>query len=178
MQNIRPAGSGKPATCGAFVRDLTSPYAALVFIADSGVDPSDWPTSTATRMGDSQLGHALGWVCEIRRDDIILLDPLGEGILKADLPELSEAWKHHVRSTSSAAVFLVPAPGVAETMNGAEPGSPEWVELALTGHGKPIRAASVRTALADDSGQAAPPGRNDPCPCGSGKKFKNCHQRL
>ena len=19
------------------------------------------------------------------------------------------------------------------------------------------------------------PGRNDPCPCGSGKKFKNCH---
>ena len=22
---------------------------------------------------------------------------------------------------------------------------------------------------------AAPPGRNDPCPCGSGKKFKKCH---
>ena len=21
------------------------------------------------------------------------------------------------------------------------------------------------------------PGRNDPCPCGSGKKFKNCHGR-
>jgi preprotein translocase subunit SecA len=20
-------------------------------------------------------------------------------------------------------------------------------------------------------------GRNDPCPCGSGKKFKNCHMR-
>ena len=20
-------------------------------------------------------------------------------------------------------------------------------------------------------------GRNDPCPCGSGKKYKNCHQR-
>ncbi|WP_449026312.1 SEC-C metal-binding domain-containing protein, partial [Porphyromonas endodontalis] len=20
-------------------------------------------------------------------------------------------------------------------------------------------------------------GRNDPCPCGSGKKFKNCHGR-
>jgi preprotein translocase subunit SecA len=19
------------------------------------------------------------------------------------------------------------------------------------------------------------PGRNDPCPCGSGKKYKNCH---
>jgi preprotein translocase subunit SecA len=22
------------------------------------------------------------------------------------------------------------------------------------------------------------PGRNDPCPCGSGKKFKHCHGRL
>jgi preprotein translocase subunit SecA len=21
-------------------------------------------------------------------------------------------------------------------------------------------------------------GRNDPCPCGSGKKFKHCHGRL
>jgi uncharacterized protein len=23
--------------------------------------------------------------------------------------------------------------------------------------------------------KAATPGRNDPCPCGSGKKFKKCH---
>ena len=22
------------------------------------------------------------------------------------------------------------------------------------------------------------PGRNDPCPCGSGKKFKHCHGRV
>jgi preprotein translocase subunit SecA len=21
-------------------------------------------------------------------------------------------------------------------------------------------------------------GRNDPCPCGSGKKYKNCHMRM
>jgi hypothetical protein len=27
--------------------------------------------------------------------------------------------------------------------------------------------------------QAHPPvGRNDPCPCGSGKKFKKCHGRI
>jgi hypothetical protein len=177
MQNIRPAGSGKAATCGAFVRQLVSPYAALVFIADSGVDPSDWPTSTAARMADSQLGHALGWVCEVRRSDVVLLDPLGEGVLKADLPQLSDAWKHQVRSTSSAAVFLVPAPSVAERMNGAEPGSPEWAELALTGHHDPIRAASVRTALSDNAGAIALPGRNEPCHCGSGKKFKACHGR-
>ncbi|MFV2007168.1 MAG: SEC-C metal-binding domain-containing protein, partial [Longimicrobiales bacterium] len=22
------------------------------------------------------------------------------------------------------------------------------------------------------------PGRNDPCPCGSGKKYKKCHGRM
>ncbi len=24
-------------------------------------------------------------------------------------------------------------------------------------------------------GKGEQPGRNDPCPCGSGKKFKKCH---
>ena len=45
-------------------------------------------------------------------------------------------------------------------------------------------------ALADDAGDAAAPavqqvrrlgekiGRNDPCPCGSGKKYKQCHGKL
>ena len=177
MQNLRPAGSGREAVCGAFVRELTSPYAALVFIADEGVEPDDWPTSTATRMADSQLGHALGWVCEVRKSDVVLLDPLGEGVLKAPLPELSDAWRHQVRTTSSAAVFLVPAPTTEGKINGATPGSPEWVGAALEGHKRPIRAASVRTALSDQAGVAAKPGRNDPCHCGSGKKFKACHGR-
>jgi len=32
----------------------------------------------------------------------------------------------------------------------------------------------------DESDQATwgNPGRNDQCPCGSGKKFKHCHGRL
>jgi hypothetical protein len=28
---------------------------------------------------------------------------------------------------------------------------------------------------AEPKAAAAPPGRNDPCPCGSGKKYKKCH---
>ncbi|MGH8443104.1 MAG: SEC-C metal-binding domain-containing protein, partial [Nevskiaceae bacterium] len=48
-------------------------------------------------------------------------------------------------------------------------------------------AASASRSL---GGQPAPPrpvtvvrdqpkvGRNDPCPCGSGKKFKQCHGKL
>ena len=38
--------------------------------------------------------------------------------------------------------------------------------------------STVRTYRKDESGDPyANVGRNDPCPCGSGKKFKNCHGR-
>ncbi len=30
----------------------------------------------------------------------------------------------------------------------------------------------------DDPSTWGNPSRNDPCPCGSGKKFKHCHGRL
>jgi preprotein translocase subunit SecA len=42
----------------------------------------------------------------------------------------------------------------------------------------------VASGSAEDSRSVTPvkvekrPGRNDPCPCGSGKKFKNCHGRM
>jgi preprotein translocase subunit SecA len=34
---------------------------------------------------------------------------------------------------------------------------------------------TVATRVADDVPKV---GRNDPCPCGSGKKYKNCHGKL
>ncbi|MCR5085614.1 MAG: preprotein translocase subunit SecA [Succinivibrionaceae bacterium] len=44
------------------------------------------------------------------------------------------------------------------------------------------RAPEQGEGGAPDDGYTLPPGlkvgRNDPCPCGSGKKFKNCHGRL
>ena len=51
---------------------------------------------------------------------------------------------------------------------------------------KPIRTeADYDEALADESSEANQPvengpkvGRNDPCPCGSGKKYKHCHGKL
>jgi preprotein translocase subunit SecA len=43
--------------------------------------------------------------------------------------------------------------------------------------------AEVRTPLIAGFDETDPstwgnPGRNDPCPCGSGEKFKHCHGRL
>ena len=45
----------------------------------------------------------------------------------------------------------------------------------------PVPAAKLSPAVARIAGfmqnfsVEATPGRNDPCPCGSGKKFKKCH---
>jgi preprotein translocase subunit SecA len=38
--------------------------------------------------------------------------------------------------------------------------------------------ADVATAVATAMRQTVKVGRNEPCPCGSGKKFKNCHGKL
>jgi preprotein translocase subunit SecA len=39
-------------------------------------------------------------------------------------------------------------------------------------------AAETAAVLARMTGQVPKVGRNDPCPCGSGKKYKQCHGRL
>ena len=40
-------------------------------------------------------------------------------------------------------------------------------------------AAQGQGVLAASAGRDEPKvGRNDPCPCGSGKKYKQCHGRL
>jgi preprotein translocase subunit SecA len=39
--------------------------------------------------------------------------------------------------------------------------------------------AALRVAAMQQPAQAGPRiGRNDPCPCGSGKKYKHCHGQL
>ena len=44
---------------------------------------------------------------------------------------------------------------------------------------KAIRSFSTGEKAPKDSGGAAkPPGRNEPCHCGSGKRFKHCHGRV
>jgi len=49
-----------------------------------------------------------------------------------------------------------------------------------------VAEVAETAALPDDQGEALQPfvrggqkvGRNDPCPCGSGKKYKQCHGKL
>jgi preprotein translocase subunit SecA len=47
----------------------------------------------------------------------------------------------------------------------------------------PTETGEVETMVDESTnrppmGQVARVGRNDPCPCGSGKKYKQCHGRL
>ncbi len=42
----------------------------------------------------------------------------------------------------------------------------------------PTAEAASNGFVEDDPSTWGNPGRNDPCPCGSGKKFKHCHGRL
>jgi preprotein translocase subunit SecA len=72
-----------------------------------------------------------------------------------------------VRATTSAAVYVLPGTIVGDVASAVD-------LAALDG---PVPAATVRTAFAEDFGRAAPVGRNAPCPCGSGKKYKLCHGR-
>ena len=76
--------------------------------------------------------------------------------------------------------------------NPPRPVEPESVELVLT-LDEEDRRELERIRAARDPGSAATPegalpslkaafgggdvGRNDPCPCGSGQKFKRCHGR-
>ena len=52
-----------------------------------------------------------------------------------------------------------------------------WTDAAKAQAPDPAPSKPVAYRKADSSDSYANVGRNDPCPCGSGKKFKNCHGR-
>jgi len=52
-----------------------------------------------------------------------------------------------------------------------KPPTPEEVQARR----RALRTLQAQQAVAQDEAKFAKAGRNDPCPCGSGKKFKKCH---
>jgi hypothetical protein len=164
MSTIRQAGTGGDAVASPFMRTLASPRAGLVLVSRVPA-PGDWP-DVGEGTPEGNLGHALGWTCEVRRNSIVLLNPLGEGFLRTDLPDLDTAWLENVRHDRSCAVYLAPTE--------ADAGFAE-LTIAAAASSRALCAATIRTAIAEDYGKAPAIGRNDPCPCGSGLKYKRCH---
>lgn len=135
-----------------------------MLVAADITPPGDWPIGESSV--EANLGHALGWTVEVRRKHVVVMNPLGEGVTKAPIPDLTTEWLTNVRRDGSCAVYLVPA------SNADAPVEAIVAEAAAMGT---LRSATVRTAVAEDYGAVDPVGRNQPCPCGSGKKFKHCH---
>ena len=56
----------------------------------------------------------------------------------------------------------------------------EMAGALAAGEPEPVAPPGPQLAGFDENDPATwgTPGRNDPCPCGSGKKFKHCHGRL
>jgi hypothetical protein len=144
---------------------VASPRAGLVITTAADL-PSDWPIAGLEL--EANLGHALGWTCEVRKHDVVVVNPLGEGFVKASVPELSPAWIENVRHDGSSAMFLAPTT--------AEAGFAE-LTISAAAADRWLRAATIRTAITEDFGAMEAVGRNQPCPCGSGKKYKHCHGR-
>jgi preprotein translocase subunit SecA len=122
------------------------------------------------------------------KDHLLALDHLKEGIglrgygqrdpkneYKRESFELLQAMKERVEDT------------VLKTLFRVEPVSVE--QLAQQRRVRPPQPAPSRLDFSAPAKAAGPPrpvavvregekiGRNDPCPCGSGKKYKKCHGR-
>ncbi len=112
-------------------------------------------------------------------------DPLVE--YKNEAFEMFNELTERIQGSIVARVFRVqvqrnvppppPAPLVRSVLESG-PGDPDGA-AAARGNGAPRarRAAAVGAAVASGAGAPAKIGRNDPCWCGSGKKFKRCHGR-
>jgi preprotein translocase subunit SecA len=72
--------------------------------------------------------------------------------------------------------FLMRQQGAtAPTANGPLPGRrPERIGSAIGGNGDAEGEGEVKLELAPVRRETPKVGRNEPCPCGSGKKYKNC----
>ncbi|MEO8439044.1 MAG: preprotein translocase subunit SecA [Spartobacteria bacterium] len=67
----------------------------------------------------------------------------------------------------------------APTANGPAPGRrPERIGAQVTENGDTNGESEVKLELAPVRREMPKVGRNEPCPCGSGKKYKNCCGRL
>jgi preprotein translocase subunit SecA len=103
------------------------------------------------------------------------------------MKEFDKMWEG-VRDRTTEAVFRM------EEMGDEDAQAALWAGARAT-HAAAISAAQARQAQVDASEQqtntggekkkpepirnvGAKVGRNDPCPCGSGKKYKNCHMKM
>ncbi|MFA7680453.1 MAG: preprotein translocase subunit SecA [Pigmentiphaga sp.] len=135
--------------------------------------------------GQFERSIVLQWIDTSWREHLAALDYLRQGIhlrgyaqknpkqeYKREAFELFSSMLDRVRDESVKVVMTVKVQS-AEQVSQADV-APAGVENLQFHH------ADTEAALAEAKAASAVPrvGRNDPCPCGSGKKYKQCHGRL
>ena len=111
--------------------------------------------------------------------------PGGDGQSGGQAPEPPPPPAPTRRSNALGVLEEVPAPAAAtgtnEVVDVGPSESPSEKPAAakrdpvIVGAGKARSMSDIQNATANGPVDWANVGRNDPCPCGSGKKFKKCH---
>ena len=103
-----------------------------------------------------------------------LLDGLREDVTQqlGKIKPLTEEEQRAIMAQIAAEQGGFPQAGAGRTATPAPAPAPEPDPLP-----EPTEDA-IEGFVADDPSTWGNPGRNDPCPCGSGRKFKHCHGRL
>jgi len=86
---------------------------------------------------------------------------------------LFEQLKHDVQEETIKFLYMVQVQPAAPLA--VQPARPAYRATRADGNGDRTRGPAAGSPVAPV--RAAKVGRNDPCPCGSGKKYKKCHGR-
>lgn len=100
--------------------------------------------------------------------------PMLEDMGHADVPDLLACLRRHLPDQAEDEQAYTKALDQEHPLKSLDAAIEDLVhnviDLAALGRAERLRVATVRRA-------APKVGRNDPCPCGSGRKFKQCHGR-
>jgi len=83
-----------------------------------------------------------------------------------------------VRADVSKVLMTVQVRTEAQLEEAETPPALENVQYHHADQDAALAAANAQAGAAQPAQAGARVGRNDPCPCGSGKKYKHCHGKL
>jgi uncharacterized protein len=97
-----------------------------------------------------------------------------EALADADLPDLLDCVRRHIPAQEGDEAAYTKALDQEHPLRGLDEAIEDLVNnvvaIADLARGERLKVDTVRRA-------GPKVGRNDPCPCGSGRKFKQCHGR-
>ncbi|HEU4458622.1 MAG TPA: UPF0149 family protein [Methylibium sp.] len=121
--------------------------------------------------GAAAIGPAIApWVAGF--EQALACFPALETLTHEDLPDLLDCLRRHLPAQDEDEAAVVKALDQEHPLKNLDEAIADLVDnvvaIADLGRGERLKVETVRRA-------GPKVGRNDPCPCGSGRKFKQCH---